>query len=108
MAEVLQGQQEQAYGAKVESKRKNKALATQQPAPAVPLPQQTVGINQVNRPGVTIKNPYQLLPASLNFPQTRTNKTPVEVSYDAGLLFDMLGRESREFKVIADELLNRS
>ncbi len=48
--------------------------------------------------GYTVKNPYMLLPASMNFRGYGANgeriKTPVERQYDAGLLWDVLASDS--------------
>ena len=54
----------------------------------------------------TVRNPNLLLPSAVNYGGfgNRT-KTPVEVSYDAGLLFEVLARDNPIFQVISDELL---
>ena len=54
----------------------------------------------------TVRNPNLLLPSAVNYGgfNNRT-KTPVEVSYDAGLLFEVLARDNPIFQVISDELL---
>ncbi len=65
-----------------------------------------IGNNQ--QPAVTIKNPYMLLPPTLNFPQLR-QKTPVERQYDAGVLWDVLASDpqaSELTRMIARSLMN--
>ena len=107
MAKTVQSQPEPEYGAKVEQERSEEAIAAARPAPEVPLPapEGTDEQSPFSR-GVTVKNPYLLLPSEANFPTNRP-KTPPEENYDAALLFEALGRRSQEFKVIADELLGR-
>jgi hypothetical protein len=58
-------------------------------------------------PGYTVKNPYALLPTAVNFSRVDGDrpKSAVEVQYDAGLLFEILGQTNGTFKLIADELL---
>jgi hypothetical protein len=60
--------------------------------------------------GYTVKNPYTLLPARMNMGNLSRSqgKSGVEQQYDAGVLFDMLGRTSPAFKVISEELLGKN
>lgn len=57
--------------------------------------------------GYTIRNPYMLLPAKMNFGQFQEQKTQVEQKYDAGLLFEVLGKDNPAMQSVADELLGR-
>jgi hypothetical protein len=59
--------------------------------------------------GMTIRNPYMLLPASMNFPDRQA--TPVERRYRAGLLWDVLAADpnaSEMTRMIARSLLETS
>jgi len=73
------------------------AVAEQQAAPAM-------------QPGYTVKNPYTLMPARINFRGIgrQTPKSQVERNYDAGLLFEVLGRTSPAMRIISEELLGKT
>ena len=104
MATPVQSPGEPEYGAKVTQENNEAALAAAQPAPGVPLPETPVtGESPVAQAAqqqpapqqyVTIRNPYMLLPASLNFPQQNPQKTQVEANYDMGLFWQILARDS--------------
>ena len=57
--------------------------------------------------GFTVRNRFNLLPSRVNFQAAQQPKTDVEQKYDAGLMFQVLGGDSAELKIIADELLGR-
>jgi hypothetical protein len=50
---------------------------------------------------VTIKNPYMLLPPSINFPQQR-QKTPVEQNYDMAMFWEVLASDNRQDPTIRE------
>jgi hypothetical protein len=115
MATPVQAVNEPEYGAKVTQENNEASLAAAQPAPGVPMPEvpatepvaQEAPVAQAAQQYVTIKNPYMLLPASLNFPQQQ-GKTPVEQNYDVGLLWRVLAdspASDDSIKTIASRLL---
>jgi hypothetical protein len=94
------------------------------PAPIEPTPTQAdeamlegvvqnAGVEQpaqqapAGQPAYTVRNPNLLLPASVNYGNfnNRGAKTPVETAYDAGTLFQVLGRTNPTFKLVSEELL---
>jgi hypothetical protein len=82
------------------------ALANVAQSAAVAQPAQQAAPAQ-QPAGYTVKNPYTLLPPTVNFSKVNGErpKSAVEVQYDAGLLFEILGQTNGTFKLIADELL---
>jgi hypothetical protein len=81
------------------------AVAGAQP-PAEEAPA-NASVPQEQPTGFTVRNRFNLLPSRVNFQAAQQPKTDVEQKYDAGLMFQVLGGDSAELKIIADELLGR-
>lgn len=64
---------------------------------------------QVPQEGFTVRNPYMLLPPTVNFAQSR--KTQAERNYDVGMLWEVLAQDPRAddlTRMIARSLTNRT
>ena len=81
------------------------AVAGEQP-PVEEMPA-NAPVPQEQPTGFTVRNRFNLLPTQANFQANQRPKTEVEQRYDAGLMFKVLGNDSPELKIIADELLGR-
>lgn len=107
MATPVQTATEPEYGAKVEQANNEADLAAAQPAPAVAMPPLMAEGDEppaaAQQEYFTVKNPYMLLPHTVNFPQEK--KTPVEQRYDAGQVFAMMADSSPVFRMVSKELL---
>jgi hypothetical protein len=94
------------------------AQAASMPAPAPAIDPAAIAqavaaeapVAQDAQQGYTIKNPYMLLPAKMNFGQFQGQgqKTQVEQKYDVGIMFDAISANDPAMRVIADELMGKS
>lgn len=118
MATPVQAVNEPEYGAIQQQQQNEEAQAITQAqgdaqdmavaqAAQPPQPEQQEAPAQSGPGYTTIKNPYMLLPPTVNFPQQNPQKTPVERNYDAGLLFEVMGNSSLVFRAAAKELLGK-
>jgi hypothetical protein len=84
------------------------ALANVAQSAAVAQPAQQAAPTQQSV-GYTVKNPYTLLPPTVNFSKVNGErpKSSAEQNYDIGTLFDILGSRDPFMKRIADELMGR-
>lgn len=116
MPQSVQAQPEVPYGVGVEVERnladqaaaqaQGMAQTAEAAAPAMQAaapgaPQQPMG-----QEDYTVRNPYMLLPASMNFPPRA--KTPIEQRYSAGLLWEVLASDPQSSdltRMIARSLL---
>jgi len=60
--------------------------------------------------GYTVKNPYMLMPQGANYgrlqgPGAQRPKTPSEIDYDAGIVFDVMATNNPIFRMMRDELM---
>ena len=127
MAKPVQANPEQDYGAKVDQERNEDAQEYANAIGASMYPEYfaegdeevsqngntftqsgNVAPPAMGQQGTTIRNPYMLLPATMNFPNR--SKTVVERNYDAGLLWQVLASDSRAdplVRTIANSLLGK-
>jgi len=59
---------------------------------------------QVPQEGFTVRNPYLLLPPTVNFARAEGQKTPSDRRIDAGLLFQILAKNNPTFDFLVKEM----